>query len=123
MDPLGQLWGCQFAHTISQQPPQLRADLKRRVESIVLTEHGLVPLDLTDPSVREALLGPAGATYGNKGVVVGSCALRAARSFVQAPQALAPAVYCTGRRPDAAGGWARACEGGTSAQRKGGCCC
>ena len=40
-------------------------------------------------------------------------------------QALAPAVYssCTGRRPDAAGGWARAYEGGTSAQRKGGCCC
>ena len=37
-------------------------------------------------------------------------------------KALAPAVYCTGRRPDAAGGWARACEGGTSAQRKGGCC-
>ena len=37
-------------------------------------------------------------------------------------QALAPAVYCTGRRPDAAGGWARAYEGGTSAQRKG-CCC
>ena len=32
-------------------------------------------------------------------------------------QALAPAVYCTGRRPDAAGGWTRACEGGTSAQR------
>ena len=30
-----------------------------------------------------------------------------------------PAVYCTGRRPDAAGGWARACEGGTSAQRNG----
>ena len=30
--------------------------------------------------------------------------------------ALAPAVYCTGRRPDAAGGWARAYEGGTSAQ-------
>ena len=40
---------------------------------------------------------------------------------VQAPQALAPAVYCTGRRPDAAGGWVRAYEGGTSAQRKG-CC-
>ena len=38
-------------------------------------------------------------------------------------QALAPAVYCTGRRPDAAGGWARAYEGGTSAQRKVGCCC
>ena len=34
-------------------------------------------------------------------------------------QALAPAVYCTGRRPDAAGGWARAYEGGTSAQRRG----
>ena len=51
---------------------QLRADLKRRVESIVLTEDGLVPLDLTDPSAREALLGPAGASYGNKGVVVGS---------------------------------------------------
>ena len=32
-------------------------------------------------------------------------------------KALAPAVYCTGRRPDAAGGWARAYEGGTSAQR------
>ena len=31
-------------------------------------------------------------------------------------KALAPAVYCTGRRPDAAGGWARACV--TSAQRK-----
>ena len=52
-----------------------------------------------------------------------SCALRAARSFVQAPQALAPAVYCAGRRPDAAGGWSRAYEGGTSAQRKGCCCC
>ena len=32
-------------------------------------------------------------------------------------KALAPAVYCTGRRPDTAGGWARAYEGGTSAQR------
>ena len=48
--------------------------------------------------------------------------VRAARSIVQAPQALAPAVYCTGRHPDAAGGWARAYEGGNSAQRKGGCC-
>ena len=38
-------------------------------------------------------------------------------------QALAPAVYCTGRRPDAAGGWARAYEGGTSARRKGCCGC
>ena len=37
-------------------------------------------------------------------------------------QALAPAINCTGRRPDAAVGWARACEGGNSAQRKG-CCC
>ena len=37
-------------------------------------------------------------------------------------QTLAPAIYCTGRRPDAAGGWARACEGGTSAQRKGAYC-
>ena len=36
--------------------------------------------------------------------VTRSCALRTARSFVQAPQALAQAVYCTGRRPDAAGG-------------------
>ena len=38
-------------------------------------------------------------------------------------QALVPAVYCTGRRPDAAGGWARAYEGGTSARRKGCCGC
>ena len=38
-------------------------------------------------------------------------------------QALAPAVYCTGSRPDAAGGGALAYEGGISAQRKGGCCC
>ena len=38
-------------------------------------------------------------------------------------RARSPAVCCTGRRPDTAGGWARACEGGTSAQRKGRGCC
>ena len=50
-----------------------------------------------------------------------SCALRAPRAFGEAPTTLAPAIHCTGRRPDAAGGWARAYEGGTSAWRKG-CC-
>ena len=50
---------------------QFRADLKLRVDSIVHTEDGLVPLDLTDPSGWGALLGPAGAAIGNKGVVVG----------------------------------------------------
>ena len=51
---------------------QLLADLKHRVESIILTEDGLVPLDLTDQLAQEELQGPAGANYGNKGVVVGS---------------------------------------------------
>ena len=41
---------------------QIRADLKARLESIMLTD-GVVPLDMQDPSARarEALLGPAGA--------------------------------------------------------------
>ena len=51
---------------------QTRADLKARLESIALTEDGVVPLDMADPLAREALLGPAGAAYRNQGIVVGS---------------------------------------------------
>jgi hypothetical protein len=45
-------------------------ELKRRADSIRLTADGLVPLDLTCPSLREALLGPTGAAYTRSGVVV-----------------------------------------------------
>ena len=55
---------------------------------MIVTDDGLVPPELTDPSAREALLGPAGAAYGNKGIVIGSngslrkdCALGAAYAF------------------------------------------
>ena len=48
---------------------QLRL-LKRRADSIRLTADGVVPLDLTCPSSREALLGSAGATYTLSGIVV-----------------------------------------------------
>ena len=44
--------------------------LKRRADSIRLTADGVVPLDLTCPSSREALLGPAGAAYTRSGIVV-----------------------------------------------------
>jgi ribonuclease HI len=44
--------------------------LKRRADSIRLTADGVVPLDLTCPSSREALLGPAGTAYTNNGIVV-----------------------------------------------------
>jgi hypothetical protein len=48
---------------------QLRL-LKRRADSIRLTADGVVPLDLTCPSSREALLGSAGAAYTRSGIVV-----------------------------------------------------
>ncbi len=44
--------------------------LKRQADSIRLTADGVVPLDLTCPSLREALLGPAGTAYTNDGIVV-----------------------------------------------------
>ena len=50
---------------------QLLADLKHRVESILLTKGGLVPLYMTNPSARNALLGPVDAAYGNQGVLKG----------------------------------------------------
>ena len=39
-------------------------------DSIRLTADGVVPLDLTCPSSREALLGPAGAAYTRSGIIV-----------------------------------------------------
>ena len=44
--------------------------LKRRADSIRLTADGIVPLDLTCPSSRQALLGPAGTAYTRSGIVV-----------------------------------------------------
>jgi hypothetical protein len=44
--------------------------LKRLAGSIRPTADGVVPLDLTCPSLREALLGLAGMAYTNKGIVV-----------------------------------------------------
>jgi hypothetical protein len=44
--------------------------LKRRADSIRLTADGVVPLDVTCPSSREALLGPTGSAYTRSGVVV-----------------------------------------------------
>ncbi len=45
--------------------------LKRRADSIRLTAAGVVPLDPTCPSSREARLGPAGTAYTyNNGIVV-----------------------------------------------------
>ena len=41
--------------------------LKQRADSIHLTADGVVPLDLTCPSSREALLGSAGAAYTRSG--------------------------------------------------------
>jgi hypothetical protein len=51
------------------QPDQVRL-LKRRADFILLTADGVVPLDLSCPSSREALLGPAGTAYINNGIVV-----------------------------------------------------
>ena len=49
-----------------------RADLKRRLEGIRLTADGVVPLDLSCPSAREAVLGPAGKAYLHPGATVGT---------------------------------------------------
>ena len=54
---------------LQQRADRVRA-LKRRADSIRLTADGVVPLNLTCPSSREALLGPAGAAYTRSGVVV-----------------------------------------------------
>jgi ribonuclease HI len=54
---------------LKQRADQVRV-LKQRADSIRLTADGVVPLDLTCPSSREALLGPAGAAYTRSGVVV-----------------------------------------------------
>ena len=54
---------------LKQRADQVRA-LKLRADSIRLTADGVVPLDLTCPSSREALLGPAGAAYTRSGIVV-----------------------------------------------------
>jgi len=50
----------------------LRADLKHRLDGIRLTADGVVPLDLSCPSAREAALGPAGQAYLHPGVTVGT---------------------------------------------------
>ena len=42
---------------------QLQTNLKARLNSIILTEDGVVPLDMADSSSREVLPGPAGAAY------------------------------------------------------------
>jgi hypothetical protein len=44
--------------------------LKTKADSICLTADGVVPLDLACPSSLEALLGPAGAAYQHRGIVV-----------------------------------------------------
>ncbi len=44
--------------------------LKRRADSIRLTADGVVPLDLTCPSSRVALLRPAGTAFTNNGIAV-----------------------------------------------------
>jgi hypothetical protein len=44
--------------------------LKRRADSICLTADGVVPLDLTCPSSRDALLEPGGMAYTYNGIVV-----------------------------------------------------
>ncbi len=41
----------------------LRADLKRRLCGICLTADGVMPLELSRPSAREAALGPAAKAY------------------------------------------------------------
>ena len=48
------------------------SDLKRRLDDMRLTADGVVPLDLACPSSREATLGPAGAAYRHRGIVVAS---------------------------------------------------
>ena len=54
---------------LKQRADQVHA-LKLLADSIRLTADGVVPLDLTCPSSREALLGPAGAAYTRSGIVV-----------------------------------------------------
>ena len=54
---------------LKNRADQVRA-LKRRADSIRLTADGVVPLDVTCPSSREALLGPTGSAYTRSGVVV-----------------------------------------------------
>ena len=46
------------------------ATLKTALASIPLSRDGVVPLDQTAPSYREASFGPAAAAYSNRGVVV-----------------------------------------------------
>ena len=50
----------------------LLSDLKRRLDNIRLTADGVIPLDLTCLSAREATLGPAGAAYRYGGITVGT---------------------------------------------------
>ncbi len=49
--------------------------LRRRANSISLSANEVVPLDLACPSLREALLGPAGTANANSSIVVETDAL------------------------------------------------
>jgi len=61
------LWGSRNA----AGSPQLRRELQRQLDMILLTRDGVTPLDPLSPSAKEATLGPAGAAYGLSGITVG----------------------------------------------------
>jgi ribonuclease HI len=62
------VWASRAAIGTGTQEERVRG-LKRRLDSIRLTADGVVPLDLTCLSSREAQLGPVGAAYTRSGIV------------------------------------------------------
>ena len=59
-----------WASRTGASPPQAAAAMKAALNSIRLTTDGVVPLDHTSPSFREASFGPAAAAYNQSGIVV-----------------------------------------------------
>ena len=61
---------CLWASNVAIREQTARGEIKVKADSIHLSADGVVPLDLTCPSSREAMLGPARTAYGHSGIVV-----------------------------------------------------
>jgi len=61
---------CLWASKMAIRRQSARDEIKAKVDSIHLSADGVVPLDLSCPSSREAMLGPARNAYTHSGIVV-----------------------------------------------------
>ena len=61
---------CLWASNLAVREQTASGEIKAKADSIHLSADGVVPLDLTCPSSREAMLGPARTAYAHNGIIV-----------------------------------------------------